>query len=134
MFPALKHESTSIKELVQLWKLKFKTFLVLKDTCPNSPMVRITVSELPSPETGVHKHHTTSTVVKTEFCHLPGSEACLHILHRTTTGVKMTLPDFLTLKQDSTSIVRSLQLWKLGIRTFLALKHTSTTYTTVKTT
>ena len=53
----------------------------------------MTVSDLSSTELGVQKHHTTSTVVKTEFCHVPGPETCLHNLHRITTGVKITLPD-----------------------------------------
>ena len=40
-------------------------FLAMKqDACTISTTVRMTLSDLPSTESGVHKHHTTSTVVE----------------------------------------------------------------------
>ena len=67
--------------------------MVRKNACTNSTTVRITLSDLPSTDTGVHKHGTTSTIVETEFEHIPGSETRLHNLHLTTTTVKMTAFD-----------------------------------------
>ena len=55
-------------------------------------MVRMALSDLPSTDTGVHKHGTTPTSVETEFEHMPGSETQLHNLHLTTTTAK-TLSD-----------------------------------------
>ena len=65
----------------------------MKDACTNSTTVRMTLSDLPSTDTGVHKHGTTSTVVETEFQHIPGSKTRLHNLHQTTMTVKTTSSD-----------------------------------------
>ena len=85
--PALKQKSTSIAPPLQLWKLGFRIFLVMKDACTNSTTVRMTLSGLPGTDTGIHKHGTTSTVVKTEFEHIHGSKTRLHNFQRTTTVV-----------------------------------------------
>ena len=66
IFPALKQESTSIAQPLQWWKLWFRTFLVLKDACTTSTIVKTALSDVPSAETGVHKHRTTSILVETE--------------------------------------------------------------------
>ena len=89
----MKEESTSIKEQLQMLKLNFETFLVVKDACTTSMIVTLALSDLLSAETGVHKHCTTSTLGETEFWHIHGSETRLHNLHRTTTKVKTTLSD-----------------------------------------
>ena len=64
IFLALKHESTSMKGHLRLWKWNFITFLVLKNACPSSLTVRMTLSDLPSTESEVDQHCTTSTVVE----------------------------------------------------------------------
>ena len=67
ILPALKQESTSIAQHLQFWKLGFRTFLVLKDAYTTSTTVKTALSDVPSAETGVHKHRTISTLVETEF-------------------------------------------------------------------
>ena len=54
------------KNLYRCGNWTFKTFLVMKDACTTSTMVTMFLSDLPSTETGVHKHHTTTTFVETE--------------------------------------------------------------------
>ena len=56
-------------------------FLVLKDVCTDSPMVGMTVSDLASTETEVHKHRTTSTLVEIGLQDIPGYERRLYKLH-----------------------------------------------------
>ena len=90
IFPALKQEFKSIAQPLQSWKLYLWSFLVLKRACTTSSTVKTTLSDLPSTETGFHKHSTTSTIVKSEFQHIPGTETHLYNLHRTTTTAKMT--------------------------------------------
>ena len=70
IFPALKHESTSIVQPLQLWKLDFRIFLVMKDACRTSTTVTTTLCDLPSTDTGVHKHHIASRLLKLSFCAL----------------------------------------------------------------
>ena len=41
--------------------------LAKKDGCRTSTTVTMTLSDLPSTKTGVHKHGSTTTVVETEF-------------------------------------------------------------------
>ena len=67
IFPALKQESTSIAQPLQLWKLGFRTFLVLKDACTTSTTLEMALSDIPSAETWVHKHERTSKVVEIEL-------------------------------------------------------------------
>ena len=51
-----------MKEPLELWRLNFRTFLVMKDTSTNTRTLRMTLSDLPSTEIGAYKHCTTSTV------------------------------------------------------------------------
>ena len=64
----------------------------MKDACSNTTMVRMTVSNLPSTETGVHKHRT-STVAQIGLQDIPGTERCLYNLQRTSITVKTALSD-----------------------------------------
>ena len=57
-YSALKHESMSIAQPLQLWKLYLWTFLVLKHACATS------TTEKNDFETRVHEHRTISIVVE----------------------------------------------------------------------
>ena len=92
IFPALKQEVKSIAQPLQSWKL----YLVLKHACTTSSTVKTTLSDIPSTETGVHKHSTTSTVVEIGLEDTPGTETRLHNLHRTPATVKTTLSDLVS--------------------------------------
>ena len=67
IFQALKQEYTSIAQPLQLWKLNFSTSLVPRNACTTPMTVKATLSDLPSTETGVHNHRTTSRVVEIEL-------------------------------------------------------------------
>ena len=56
-----------MKQPLQLWKLGFRRFVVLKHGCTTSMKVKAALSDLLSTETGVHKHCTTSALVETDF-------------------------------------------------------------------
>ena len=96
IFPALKQEFKSIAQPLQSWKLYLWSFLVLKRACTTSSTLKTTLSDLPSTETGVHKHSTTSTVVEIGLEDTPGTETRLHNLHRTPATVKTTLSDLVS--------------------------------------
>ena len=131
IFPALKHESTSIVQPLQLWKLDFRIFLVMKDACRTSTTVTTTLCDLPSTDTGVHKHRIASRLLKLSFLRSPGSKTCLHNLHGHWTPRQWKRPYliFPALKEESTSITQPLQLSKLNFVTFLVQEHTRTTST-----
>ena len=64
ILPALKQQSTSITQPLHLRKSGFRTFLVQNAAFTTSTTMWMTLSDLPNADTGVHKHHTTSTVVE----------------------------------------------------------------------
>ena len=64
----------------------------------------------------VHKHGTTSTLVKTEIEHIPGSETRLHNLHLTTMRVKMTLSDLPSTETGIRKRRKPLQVSKLNFK------------------
>ena len=87
----------------------------MKDACRTSTTVTTTLSDLPSTDTGVHKHGPTSTVVETEVQQIPGIKTQLHNLQRTSTTVKRTLSDITSTKagvhqHQITSIVVEIEL------------------------
>ena len=84
---ALKLDTTSIKKPLQLWKFNFRTFLVMKDACTTSTTVLMTLSYLPSTETGVYKHRTTPTVGEIELKDIRVIETHLYNLHDSENGI-----------------------------------------------
>ena len=55
----------------------------MKHASTTSMMVRMTLSDLPSTDTGVHKHRTISTVVEIGLYDILGTERRLYNLHDT---------------------------------------------------
>ena len=67
IFPALKQDSTSIVQPLQLWKFYLWTFLAVKDACTTSTTLKRALSDFLRTETEVHKHRTAPTLGNTEF-------------------------------------------------------------------
>ena len=80
----MEDESTSIAACTVV-KTEFQHIPGSDAHLPNlhwtSTTVKTSSSDLPSTETGVHEHRTTSTVVETEFQHISGTETHLCNLH-----------------------------------------------------
>ena len=53
----------------------------MKHASTTSMTIRMTLSDFPSTDTGVHKHRTTSTVVEIGHQDIPGTEGHLYNLH-----------------------------------------------------
>ena len=90
----------------------------MKDACTNTTMMIMTLSYLPSTETGVHKHCTASKVVEIGLYDIPGTEGRLYNPHRTCMTVKMALSDLrsteIGVHKQSTINIYSCGNWALG--------------------
>ena len=127
----------NITQALQLWKLNFSTFLVLKHACTTSTgpprqwkRLYLSFPALEDESTSIAQPLKLSKLKFSTF---------LVPMHAYLTSIgpprqwKRVYLIFQALRQDSTSIAQPQQLKKLNFRTFLVPKHACTTPTTVKT-